>query len=86
MLNLSQASRIFEKAGLLLKGASADPTLESLSCDSRFVGENSLFFTKGVHFKEEYLLQAEKKAPAPMLRNRNIPLLRFRFFWFAICA
>ncbi len=73
MLNLSQASRIFEKAGLLLKGASADLTLESLSCDSRFVGENSLFFTKGVHFKEEYLLQAEKKGACAYVAEQEYP-------------
>lgn len=59
-MKLSQSAEILKKENLLIS-SSGEFDFKAIGCDSRNVAENSLFFVKGVNFKEEYLLSALKK-------------------------
>lgn len=72
-MKLSQASRLFAEAGLLVESCGEDPDFDAIGCDSRSVEKNMLFFTKGVNFKEEYLLQAEQKGACGYVSEKRYP-------------
>ena len=58
---LSQYTKLFQEKGLLSEfSGELDAKIEYLSFDTRDIRKNTLFFCKGVHFKEEYLSDAEK--------------------------
>lgn len=76
--------QLLQKEGLLPVGsvcaADLGREVRLVSCDSQQVDEGTLFIVKGAHFKEEYLLDAEKKgafvyvAQQP-LKNVTIPCI-----------
>lgn len=65
-LNLNEYLSALAIAGLLLN-AQAVPTtmldqdIEYLSCDTRDMAQNTLFFCKGAHFRPEYVTDAAQK-------------------------
>ena len=62
MIKLSQIKKILEKNNLIIKyKIIEDNDIQEISCDSREIQKNSLFFCKGYNFKEEYLNQAIEK-------------------------
>lgn len=63
-----------EKHKLLRDKIKINPEMEILSigCDSRAVTDRQLFFVKGVHFKPEYLSQAELKGACCIICENKI--------------
>jgi UDP-N-acetylmuramyl-tripeptide synthetase len=61
-IKFSKVFEILKEEGVLLEskqvGAS---TINYISSDSRDVKDNTLFFCKGIHYKQEYLMQAIEK-------------------------
>ena len=61
MLNFNEIKQILEVNNLLIEYKIIDDiNIKSISCDSREIEEDSLFFCKGNSFKEEYLKEAIK--------------------------
>ena len=59
MLNFNEIKQILEVNNLLIEYKIIDDiNIKSISCDSREIEEDSLFFCKGNSFKEEYLKEA----------------------------
>ncbi|MBQ4628837.1 MAG: UDP-N-acetylmuramoyl-L-alanyl-D-glutamate--2,6-diaminopimelate ligase [Clostridia bacterium] len=46
--------------------------IENLSCDSRAIPENTLFFAKGVNFKREYLISAIEKGAVAYVSEKDL--------------
>ena len=56
MLNFNEIKQILEVNNLLIEYKIIDDiNIKSISCDSREIEEDSLFFCKGNSFKEELL-------------------------------
>ena len=60
-MKLSEITSYLKNLGLVLASDGHDVDIQHISCDSRDVKENTLFFVKGVAFKPEYLLSAVEK-------------------------
>lgn len=62
MISFNEIKDILENNNLLIKYKIKENTeISSISCDSRDIEKNSLFFCKGQKFKKEYLKQAIEK-------------------------
>ena len=78
-MKLQNFLSIFQQKNLFSEklGNDADLEIKSIGCDSRFVTPGQLFFVKGVHFKPEYLQQAEKNGAVALVcqqkQNSNLP-------------
>ena len=74
---LSDYIELFRNAGIF-SGNSGDaaPPVDYLSFDTRDIRNNTLFFCKGAHFREEYLSDAEKLGASAYVSEReyNLPL------------
>ena len=46
--------------------------IENLSCDSRVIPKNTLFFAKGVNFKREYLVSAIEKGAIAYVAEKDL--------------
>lgn len=62
-INYGQVLELLSVNGLLVKHSIQNPGKEVgyISCDSRDMAENTLFFCKGAHFEEKYLTEAVEK-------------------------
>lgn len=62
-MNLQKILTHLQENGLFTHFSETEANIEisSIGCDSRFVEKRQLFFVKGANFKQEYLMQAEKK-------------------------
>lgn len=60
-MKLSEITSYLFDRGLVLECDSRDTEILHISCDSRDVKDNTLFFVKGVAFKPEYLVSAVEK-------------------------
>lgn len=61
VLGLNKIKEILIKNNLLIECNIIDEDIKSISCDSRNIEKSSLFFCKGIYFKEEYLKEAIEK-------------------------
>ena len=57
-MKLNEIVSCLSEQGLVLEKPCSDAEISHISCDSRDVKPNTLFFVKGVAFKPEYLLSA----------------------------
>ena len=57
-MKLSEIVSYLSQKGLVVENPCSDVEIAHISCDSRDVKANTLFFVKGVAFKPEYLLSA----------------------------
>ncbi len=82
-MTLKNIAEILSSKNLLLKNLSNSDKffsrIEKLSCDSRDIRKNTLFFAKGVKFKREYLVSAIENGAAAYVCEHDldvdIPLL-----------
>ncbi len=82
-MTLSQIAEILSENGILLNFDSVKKNkislTEKISCDSRDVEKNTLFFAKGVNFKREFLLSAIEKGAVAYVAEKDfgvdVPLL-----------
>lgn len=68
-LNLLQQQDLVEDFDLR---GSEDKKIRHLSYDSQDMEYNTLFICKGIHFKEEYLFDAEKKRCGLLYKRKEI--------------
>lgn len=61
VLGLNKIKEILIKNNLLIECNIIDEDINYISCDSRNIERNSLFFCKGMYFKEKYLKEAIEK-------------------------
>ena len=62
MEKLQSFIELFEKNSILIEhNCDANVLIENISYNSREVTENTLFFCKGAHFKEQFLCDAINK-------------------------
>lgn len=72
--DLSKYIKLFEEKGLLSEfSGDEDVKIEYLSFDTRDIRNNTLFFCKGVHFKEEYLSDAESLGASAYVSEKRYP-------------
>lgn len=71
-MNLSEIRLLLTQEGLLTEDLSRGetPTLSAVGCNSQTVLPGTLFFCKGVRFKEAYLLEAEAKGACAYVAQR----------------
>lgn len=71
---LSRFAALFGERGLLLGAEDGeDVTVRYLSFDTRDMRDGTLFFCKGVHFREEYLAQAEALGATAYVSETRYP-------------
>jgi len=73
-------NNLIEKTSLTERDFSLQ--IDKISCDSRFVNKNTLFFVKGVGFKEEYLSSAVEKGICAYVSEKDygisVPLIQVK--------
>ena len=70
-LKLSTIKRILEENNLLVECDIRTEDVQSISCDSRNIEQNGLFFCKGIYFKEEYLKAAIENGATVYVAEKN---------------
>ena len=72
-MNLSEIRMLLRKAGLLTKDAlgTAEITPAAIGCNSKAVVPGTLFFCKGVRFREEYLTDAAESGACAYIAERE---------------
>lgn len=79
-ITLNKVKEILRENNLLISCDIADKEANHISCDSREIKENALFFCKGVYFKEEYLKEALQKGAIAYISEKNYNIKGVSYF------
>lgn len=80
ILSLKRIKDILTKNNLLIDYNIIDENIKYISYDSRNIKKNSLFFCKGVYFKEEYLKEAVENGAIAYVAEKNYKIKDTSYF------
>lgn len=80
VLGLNKIKEILIKDNLLIECSIIDEDINYISCDSRNIERNSLFFCKGIYFKEEYLKEAIEKGAIAYVSEKKYKTKNTSYF------
>lgn len=74
MFCLNDFIQLFSDRSVLESRPFENPQIDYISYNSRDIKENTLFFCKGAHFKEEFLCDAVKKGAVAYVSEKEYPV------------
>lgn len=79
-LNLNKIKSILIKNNLLVSCNITNTKIHHISCDSRNIKEDTLFFCKGVYFKEDYLKLAIEEGAIAYISEKKYEIKNTSYF------